>query len=229
MDNSQIWNKNFTLLSISNLFVFLSFYFLIPTFPIYLNEFYNLDKTTIGIILSSYTISAIIVRPFTGIFLDNYQRKNILIISLISYTLIFVLYSLYLSTTLMFFIRFLHGISWGITTTAATTIAIDNIPAKKRGEGIGIYGISMTIAMAIGPMIGIIISNIFNYNFMFYSSTIICIISIILILFIDKSQTIQKNSYSLAKYKNIFDKKSLPVSLNFILIAIHYGVINAFI
>jgi len=230
MDNSKIWNKNFTLLSISNLFVFLSFYFLIPTFPVYLSEFYNLDKTTIGLILSSYTVSAIIVRPFTGIFLDNYQRKMILTISLILYTFIFILYSFNLSTTVMFFIRFLHGISWGITTTAATTIAIDNIPSQKRGEGIGIYGISMTLAMAIGPMIGIIISDAFDYSFMFYSSTLICIISVILILFIDKSKVFQKKSYSsFLEYKNIFDKKSLPVSLNFMLIAIPYGVISAFI
>src|SRR5690606_37024934 len=52
-------------------------------------------------------------------------------------------------------IRLLHGVGWAFATTAAAAAIADLLPPSRRGEGMGWYGLAMTIAMAIGPILGV--------------------------------------------------------------------------
>ena len=59
-------------------------------------------------------------------------------------------------TLLMFaIVRTIHGIPFGATTVANSTVAIDVLPSSRRNEGIGYYGLSNNLAMAIAPSAGI--------------------------------------------------------------------------
>lgn len=158
-DNTSdvLWNSNYLKAWTSNFMLFFSFMLLTPLFPLYLSETFAADKQMIGFVLSGYTLTALVIRPFSGYFVDSFPRKTVL---LISYFLLFVIFAGYpLAGSIMFFavIRTLHGAPFGAATVANSTVAIDVLPSSRRAEGIGYYGLSNNLATAIGPTVALLI------------------------------------------------------------------------
>ena len=151
----RLWNANYIKVMTTNFLLYFAFYLLTPLLPLYLSEELGATKDVIGIVLSGYTVAALIVRPFCGYVVDSFSRKKVLMVCL---TLFFVCFAGYIAagTILMFAIcRTLHGAPFGAVTVANSTCAIDVLPASRRNEGIGLYGLSNNFAMAIAPSVGI--------------------------------------------------------------------------
>ena len=141
----------------ANFTLFFAFYVLTPLLPLYLSEHFGATKDVIGLVLSGYTITALLFRPFSGYVVDSFPRKTVLMISFGAFAIFFAGY-LAASTLLLFMIvRTLHGGPFGALTVANSTVAIDVLPSSRRTEGIGYYGLSNNLAMALAPTIGIFI------------------------------------------------------------------------
>lgn len=141
----------------ANFSLFFAFYVLTPLLPLYLSEHFGATKDVIGLVLSGYTITALLFRPFSGYVVDTFPRKTVLMISFGAFAIFFAGY-LAASTLLLFMIvRTLHGGPFGALTVANSTAAIDVLPSSRRTEGIGYYGLSNNLAMAIAPTVGIFI------------------------------------------------------------------------
>ena len=141
----------------ANFTLFFAFYVLTPLLPLYLSEHFGATKDVIGLVLSGYTITALLFRPFSGYVVDAFPRKTVLMISFGAFAIFFAGY-LAASTLLLFMIvRTLHGGPFGALTVANSTVAIDVLPSSRRTEGIGYYGLSNNLAMAMAPTIGIFI------------------------------------------------------------------------
>ena len=142
---------------VANFTLFFAFYVLTPLLPLYLSEHFGATKDVIGLVLSGYTITALLFRPFSGYVVDSFPRKTVLMISFGAFAIFFAGY-LAASTLLLFMIvRTLHGGPFGALTVANSTVAIDVLPSSRRTEGIGYYGLSNNLAMALAPTIGIFI------------------------------------------------------------------------
>lgn len=167
----KLWNKEYLKVMTCNFLLFFAFYLLMPLLPIYLNEQFAADKDTIGVVLSGYIVATLLVRPFSGFVVDSFNRKTVLSICFFAFFLCFAGY-IGASTLLMFaIVRTLHGIPFGATTVANSTVAIDVLPSSRRNEGIGYYGLSNNLAMAIAPSVGIYIYNITgNFTLLFWLS-----------------------------------------------------------
>lgn len=157
----KLWNSNYLKVCLANFMSNFSFMVLAPLLPLYLSDTFGADKHTIGVVLSGYTVVALLVRPFSGYITDSYPRKRVLVLSYGLFSFFFALY-LGLSTLpatlgLMAFalVRTLHGGPMGLATTATTTAAIDVLPASRRAEGIGYFGISNNLGTAIAPFVGL--------------------------------------------------------------------------
>ena len=224
-----IWSKSFILLCLSVLFMAISFYFLIPTLPLYISEVLKADKSTVGIVIAMFTISALIIRPFAGFFLDRIGRKIIFIISFIFMTIFFNLYLVAYSVIIMAIFRFIHGLAWGVTSTAGATIAVDILPPQKRGEGLGIYGLSMPIAMAVGPLLGFYILHVSNFNILFISGFTLSLIGLILSLYIKYPIYQKPSSPKGLNFNSLIEKKSLPIAFNVLFTSLPYGGLVSFI
>jgi MFS family permease len=141
----------------ANFSLFFAFYVLTPLLPLYLSEHFGAAKDVIGLVLSGYTITALLFRPFSGYFVDSFPRKTVLMISFAAFSIFFAGY-LAASTLLLFtIVRTLHGGPFGALTVSNATVAIDVLPSSRRTEGIGYYGMSNNLAMAIAPTIGIFV------------------------------------------------------------------------
>ncbi len=157
MSNERLWNLNYCKVMTANFSLFFAFYVLTPLLPLYLSEHFGATKDVIGLVLSGYTITALLFRPFSGYFVDSFPRKTVLMVSFAAFSIFFAGY-LAASTLLLFtIVRTLHGGPFGALTVSNATVAIDVLPSSRRTEGIGYYGMSNNLAMAIAPTIGIFV------------------------------------------------------------------------
>lgn len=153
----RLWNRNYCKVMAANFSLFFAFYVLTPLLPLYLSEHFGATKDVIGLVLSGYTITALLCRPFSGYVVDTFPRKTVLMVCFTAFAIFFAGY-LAASTLLLFtIVRTLHGGPFGALTVANSTVAIDVLPSSRRTEGIGYYGLSNNLAMAIAPTVGIFI------------------------------------------------------------------------
>ncbi len=170
----RLWNRNYCKVMTANFTLFFAFYVLTPLLPLYLSEHFGATKDVIGLVLSGYTITALLFRPFSGYVVDSFPRKTVLMIAFGAFAIFFAGY-LAASTLLLFtIVRTLHGGPFGALTVANSTAAIDVLPSSRRTEGIGYYGLSNNLAMAIAPTIGIFIYQLTDsFEFLFWLALIV--------------------------------------------------------
>lgn len=170
----KLWNLNYCKVMAANFSLFFAFYLLTPLLPIYLSETFGAGKDIIGLVLSGYTITALLSRPFSGYLVDRFDRKHTL---MFFYALFFAFFAGYLvAGTLLLFalVRTLHGAPFGSLTVANSTVAIDVLPSSRRNEGIGYYGLSNNLAMALAPTTGIYIYHLTgNFQVLFWLSLLV--------------------------------------------------------
>ena len=162
MTQDKLWNRNYCKVMAANFTLFFAFYVLTPLLPLYLSEHFGATKDVIGLVLSGYTITALLVRPFSGYVVDTFPRKTVLMVCFSAFAIFFAGYLAASSLLLFTIVRTLHGGPFGALTVANSTVAIDVLPSSRRTEGIGYYGLSNNLAMAIAPTVGIFIYKFTN-------------------------------------------------------------------
>ena len=225
-----LWNRNYIAVCIANFLLFFAFYLLLPMLPLYLRDTFCADKQLIGIILSGYTITALLIRPFGGFIVDSFPRKMVL---LICYFLFFVFFAGYIiAGTLLIFaiIRSLHGFAFGAVTVANSTMAIDVLPPSRRNEGIGYYGVSNNLAMAIGPSISMYLyDHHFDANLIFIISLAAAAIGLFTNISIkapNKEQSKSKQPVSLDRF---ILTNAMPEALMVIFFSFAYGILSTYL
>ena len=170
----RLWNRNYCKVMAANFTLFFAFYVLTPLLPLYLAEHFGAPKDIIGLVLSGYSITALLFRPFSGYMVDSFPRKTVLMVCFGTFAIFFAGY-LAASTLLLFtIVRTLHGGPFGALTVSNSTVAIDVLPSSRRTEGIGYYGLSNNLAMAIAPTIGIFLYRLtHNFDLIFWLALII--------------------------------------------------------
>jgi MFS family permease len=196
MDNTHLWTKQFIFIMFINAMLFIGMQMQMSTLPIYISELGGNDSA-VGLGSAVYTAAAVFSRAIAGFALDRFGRRGILFLGLIIMPLIMVTYSWFPIVAVVLTIRFLHGLGWGISTTASTTIASDIIPRKRYAEGFGYFTLSQSIALAVSPVIGFSLMNAFSYRAMTYFATGMLAITIIFALLLkfekkDEKKTKQK-------------------------------------
>lgn len=226
-EQNKLWTRNFLLLAIANLLMAISFYFLLPSLPTFIVNELGQNKSNVGLALAAYTLSALLIRPLAGNLLDNYGRKVIFIIGFMVFSMSFGLYALVGGFIVLLILRLFHGLSWGITTTGGSTLLIDILAPEKRGEGIGIYGLSMTIAMAIGPVIAQSIVPMYGYQFLFVTGMVLALFGFVLTLFIKYPEF--KPNNSVKKASGLIEKRVISIAALQLLFGICYGAVVSYV
>lgn len=173
----QLWNSQYLKVMLCNFLLFFAFYLLTPLLPLYLDAEFAADKDMIGMVLSGYVVATLLVRPFSGFVVDSFDRKTVLMICFLAFFICFAGYLGAASLLMFAIVRTMHGIPFGATTVANSTAAIDVLPSSRRNEGIGYYGLSNNLAMAIAPSVGIYLYHATNnFSILFWISLILAFI-----------------------------------------------------
>ena len=226
----RLWNSNYIKVWVANFMIFFSFMIVMPLLPLYLSEIFMANKHVIGLVLSGYTITALLIRPLSGYLVDSFSRKKIL---LISYFLFFIFFAGYIvATSLLLFtiIRTIHGAPMGTVTVANSTVAIDVLPSTRRAEGIGYYGLSNNLATAIAPNVGLLMYHYFHsYDIVF----IIALLTSGIGLYINSTVKLKERIIQTKKCHLSLDRfillKGWSIGITLACLAFSYGIISTYL
>lgn len=227
----RLWNSNYIKVWSANFMIFFSFMIVTPLLPLYLSEEFGADKDTIGLVLSGYTVAALLVRPFSGYLVDSFPRKVVL---LISYFLFFAMFAGYLvAGTLALFalVRTLHGGPMGAVTVANSTCAIDVLPPSRRAEGIGYYGLSNNVATSIAPTVGLLLYDYFTggYHLIFTVALAVAGVGLFINSLVQFTQKDVKPNKAPLSFDRFFLVKGWRESIVVVCFASSYGVLSTYL
>ncbi|MBP5408700.1 MAG: MFS transporter [Prevotella sp.] len=228
----RLWNKNYIKVMTANFSLFFAFYLLTPLLPLYLSETFGATKDVIGLVLSGYTITALLFRPFSGYLVDSFPRKTVLMVSFSAFAIFFAGY-LAAGTLLLFtIVRTLHGGPFGTLTVANSTVAIDVLPSSRRNEGIGYYGLSNNLAMAIAPTFAIFIyAETHNFELLFWLAFAIATFGWI----VDASVTLKPKNTQISRLNSklsldrFFLKNGWLLGVNMVFFGFCFGVLSNYL
>ncbi|MFK2826030.1 MFS transporter [Bacillus sp. B190/17] len=234
MNKETLWTKNFISVSASNFFLFVVFYFLLVTMPVYALQRLGGNATEAGLLTTFFLISAIIIRPFAGQWIEQFGRKTILISSQVIFLGASLLYFLPDTFGMMLVIRFIHGIGFGMATTAAGAMVAEIIPGSRRGEGMGYFVMSTNLAMVIGPFLGLTAMRQWGSSVMFMiciAISALALISGLLVNAAEHKHTARALSIFQVKFnpKDLFEFSALPIAVVGAFFSVAYASILSFV
>lgn len=227
-----IWTKSFVSVSLTHFIVFVTFYALLTTLPIYVIDKLGGNEAQGGLVVTIMLLAAIIVRPFSGKLLEKLGKKKTLVLSILLFTITTFFYLVASQYEALLVLRFIHGLSFAILTTTTGAIAADVVPAERRGEGLGYFAMSMNIAVVVGPFIGLTMLQVTSFTnlFLVLSGIMVAgVISSILIQLPAQAEKEQPESPKKLSFHDLFDTKAFPISFIACMIAFSYSSIISFI
>lgn len=226
----KLWNAEYIKIMINNFGMYFAFYLLTPLLPLYLYDTFGTTKDMIGLVLSGYTITALLFRPFSGFLVDAFSRKKMLMLFLFVYFIFFGGYLLASSLLLFAIVRTLHGIPFGASTVACSTVAIDVLPSSRRNEGIGYYGLSNNIATAIAPTVGIYIYHTtHNFSILFWMALIAAGLGMLAAGAVKIKERPLKRTGKLLSLDRFFLTRGWAIAANLVFFGFCYGVLSNYL
>lgn len=199
---------------------------LIPELPAYLTSLGGAEYK--GLIISLFTITAMVSRPFSGKLADTVGRIPVMMVGTLVCVLCSLMYPLLMSVTGFLALRLVHGFSTGFKPTGQAAYLSDIIPAERRGEAMGLLGTASSIGMAGGPAVGGLISNQFGLDIMFYCSSAFALISAVILAGVKETvKEKQKFNVSLLKVNrtDLFEKRVIAPCVVMLLLVYSYGTV----
>ena len=121
-------------------------------------------------------MAALATRPVVGILCEKMSALKLIIIGLVMLAVSCYAYSFATAIAGLLFIRILHGIGFGIKSTASGVLAAEIIPKSRFAEGIGMFGLYLPVANAIGPALGLWVAENGSFKTLFMIAGIIGIV-----------------------------------------------------
>jgi MFS family permease len=234
MNKGRLWTKDFITASVINFFVFLIHFLLLVTIASYAVDKFHASTNIAGLVAGIFIIGALIGRLGTGRIIEDIGSKRILIVSTLFFVITSVLYFAAINLFLLIIIRFLHGIVFGVASTATGTIVAQIIPHGRRGEGIGYYSIGAILAVALGPFVGVLLIQHVDFKMIFIFNSILAVISFA-ISFVVSEPTYESSRQDQAKavksfqISNFLEFKAIPISIIILVIGFSYSGVLTFI
>lgn len=222
----RLYTLPFLLLCLSNVLFSGSFNMIIPELPNFLSNLGGEDYK--GLIISLFTLSAGLSRPFSGKLADTVGRIPLMIFGTLVCVVCSLLYPILTTVAGFLLLRFFHGFSTGFKPTAATAFAADIVPIHRRGEAMGIMGVSMNLGASLFPPLGSYLVLEYSMDIMFYVSSFIALVSIAMLMGLRETVTApQKFRAGLLKLGSgeIIEPKALPVAFVTVFVYMTFGIL----
>lgn len=132
---------------------------IMPILPLLARTF-NLEPSTVGMVLIAYTLPGILLTPISGILADRFGRKKLLIPSLILFALTGASCAFSNSLPQLLVLRFIQGMSVAPLTILYTTIIGDQYDGPDRIQAMGLNAAVLSLGTALYPALGGILGEI---------------------------------------------------------------------
>lgn len=229
---TPLWTKSFLLCLANNLFLFIFYFAQTTILPIYILKELGGSVTQAGLTLTLFMVSAILIRPFSGLIIDKLGQRRTLIISATMFCFIAFGYLFISNMTSLYILRLFHGVWFSILTTVCVPVVNQFIPDSRRGEGMGYYAMSVNLGIVLGPLIGLSLIPYLSYTMV--TAVLVAMIFIgYIFCFLIPVQEVKQPDSGAEKTKlglsDFVEKKSLTVALMVMMISFSYASIMSFI
>ena len=229
---TPLWTKSFLLCLANNLFLFIFYFAQTTILPIYILKELGGSVTQAGLTLTLFMVSAILIRPFSGLIIDKLGQRRTLIISATMFCFIAFGYLFISNMTSLYILRLFHGVWFSILTTVCVPVVNQFISDSRRGEGMGYYAMSVNLGIVLGPLIGLSLIPYLSYTMV--TAVLVAMIFIgYIFCFLIPVQEVKQPDSEAEKTKlglsDFVERKSLTVALMVMMISFSYASIMSFI
>jgi MFS family permease len=233
-EKPPLWTRSYIFACVGNFLSYFGFCMVLPVFPMLLINDLGISGSKTGIIIATFTFSAMISRLFFAYLSDLYNRKIIYCAVMLLFSALFLPYTLLVGGVAFFvFLRIIHGAAFGAVSVSGNAALIDIVNEKRRGEGFGFFGISNNLGMAIGTTAGLYIYQILEIDFywVFISAFLMGAVGFLCILQVKLTNAHQKQKMPQDKkfsFDKIYQVKGVFAGLSLLLLSFPYGLILSF-
>ncbi|MHB9148855.1 MAG: MFS transporter [Thermoleophilia bacterium] len=222
-----LWTRDFTLLLAISASFYMGFQILLAPMPLYVVHLGG-DAAAAGLVTGLFTLTALLVRPFTGWALDVYGRRAVLVLGTAFCLALILAQEWAVTLGALIALRMVHGLGFGFATTATGTIAADLVPRPRLGEGMGFYAITMGLPLGIAPPIGFWLAGRGQYSALFWLAAATTGVSLVLALVVRVPRPARTRTVGArARIQSMFVRSAVfPSGLMFLLIS-SFGLILA--
>jgi len=223
---TKIWNKTFVSIFLSNMVMWLGQMMSNALLPVYA-ESLGATPTIIGALVSSFAITAIVLRIIAAPAIDSYNKKYIAIGSILVFAVAYLGFGISRSIPSLIVFRLVQGLGQAFASVCFLTIVADVLPKDKYGTGIGYFSVAQVVSQAIGPSIGLWLVGLVGYNATFLINMGIMLLAAILALQIDLPyKRMKKMEISLS---NVIAKEAImPMAVTFF-VMIAFAIVQSFL
>lgn len=231
----KLFNKHFVGITVLNFIVYMAYYLFTVLIAFIASTKLGATTGQAGLATGIYIVGTLIARLVFGKQLEVVGRKAVLRYGSIYYLLTTMAYLYMPNLGVMYLVRFLNGLGYGIVSTATNAIVTAYIPESKRGEGINFYGLSTSLAAAIGPFLGTFMLRNLGLDFRIIIWMCVIFLAIVVIgSFIFPVKNIKLTDEQLAQTKvwtidSFIEKKAMFISIIAFLMGIAYASVIGFL
>ncbi|HHX62742.1 MAG TPA: MFS transporter [Epulopiscium sp.] len=224
----KLWNVKYCSVIFINIMICFSFYMITTILMVYLVGI-GASLSNAGIIVGMFSITSLIIRPFVGFITDQYNRKILLMIGSVLVGISILVYVLTVNFPTIILFRIIHGVAFGINSTAIVALASEYIPEERFNEGIGYLGLGQIIASAVAPGLGVAIMGRYGITYAFYMSAAFSFITVLCLTLFKYPQKKKKSKNHKISFQNIVSLKVLDYAFIAGVYSFMNGIIAAFL
>ena len=222
----KILTREFILAFFAQLTFTVANHILLPTLPIYLSRLGS-KETEIGVLIGIFTVSSLVLRPFTGKILLRTPEKKMMIIGALLFGLASTGYLVALPFWPFFFVRVFQGIGYAFFYTASFTLIANISPEAHRGQSLSYFLLALNISLALGPSFGMFLINRFDFTTLFLVCLGLSFSSLFIISRMGRRQVAPLQDASVAS-SFFISREALPASVMGFFFFFIWGALTAF-
>lgn len=233
MKQERIFTRDFLLDAIISLCCSLNYFTLLINITGFASFEFGADPAAGGTAAGIYVIGGLLSRVLIGKYVELVGRKKMLICGLALAVVMSASYFFVSSMAMLYVVRFIHGMSYGLSSTCTSDIVAKLVPPSRRGEGLGYFFLGTTIAMAIGPILGMNLGYSQNYDAVFTVGLVMYSVSLILalVLHVPEEQLTEEQKAEARSFNihNLFQWSAVPLAATVMVFYFSYSGVLSFI
>ncbi len=223
--------RPFLVMSVMNFLVYSIFYLLMMVVAPFSMDILHSEPWVAGLAAGCFLLAAMVGRLFTGRYIEEIGKRRLLLWGTIGYILVMPLYYFVDSAPFFVGLRLLHGIGLGVSSSAITTIVVNILPRSRQGEGLSAFTLSAMVAMAVGPMIGIMLYHQLGFTAILHicmGQSLLLLISLFAFSIPDLPVAPENLKKFGSGFRGLFEKSALPISFVGTLMFLAYSGLSGF-
>ena len=232
----RLWQYDFWLLAISEFLLSMSVYMLLPTMPLWLEGDQNLSAVETGLVMGAYGAGLFLLGAFVSYLVQRYRRNIVCIVAIAALAaLLALLYYLdslryqFVEFPVLLLLRLAMGAVFGLSQMVlCSTLIIDTCESFQRTEANFATGWFGRIALALGPLAGLLILRYTDYATVFLAAMGCAVVSLVLVLMVNFPFRTPEDDVPLACLDRFFLPHGTVLFLNLLMVTVAIGLLLSF-